>query len=272
MPVTRAGWIAWLDDFIEERLNEFGPYEDALSLEDELVNHSALSPALNTGLLTPQEVVARVLEKTRDGKIQMRSLEGFSRQIIGWREYVRGIYRGHSERQESANAWGHRRHLAKSWWTAETGIVPIDSAIKKVLRLGWLHHIERLMVISSAMFLCEIEPQEAHRWFMEMFVDSADWVMGPNVYGMGQNADGGLMTTKPYLCGSNYLINMGRYAKGPWCEELDGLYWRWIIKNQQALKRNPRMAQAANAADRLEPERLRRVLSAGERALARLTV
>jgi deoxyribodipyrimidine photolyase-related protein len=128
------------------------------------------------------------------------------------------------------------------------------------------------MVISSAMFLCEIEPQEAHRWFMEMFVDSADWVMGPNVYGMGQNADGGLMTTKPYLCGSNYLINMGRYAKGPWCEELDGLYWRWIIKNQQALKRNPRMAQAANAADRLEPERLRRVLSAGERALARLTV
>lgn len=272
MPVTRAGWRRWLDDFIDERLIEFGPYEDALSLEDERICHSALTPALNTGLLTPREVVDRVLERAPAVGVPMRSMEGFIRQVIGWREFVRGVYQTRSEQQEAANAWGHRRLPARGWWTAETGIPPIDAAIRKALRLGWTHHIERLMVLSSAMFLCEMDPRAAHGWFMEMFVDSADWVMGPNVYGMGQNSDGGLMTTKPYLCGSNYLIKMGRYAKGPWTDELDGLYWRWILKNQKSLLRNPRMAQAARSADRLEPARRSRVLAAGERALARMTM
>ncbi len=272
LPTTRAGWRAWLDEFLDRRFAQFGPYEDALSAEHAVLCHSVLTPALNTGLLTPDEVVAAALARARKDGVELRSVEGFVRQVIGWREFVRGVYRAHSERQETSNAWGHERGLAPCWYDGTTGLLPLDLAIRKALCLGWAHHIERLMVLSSAMFLCEAAPAAAHAWFMEMFVDSADWVMGPNVYGMGQNSDGGLMTTKPYLCASNYLLKMGRYAKGPWCEELDGLYWRWILKNKARLVRNPRMAQTARASERLKPERVKVLLAAADRALARLTV
>ena len=272
LPTTRVGWHAWLDRFLAERFPTFGPYEDALSGAHDVLSHSVLSPALNTGLLTPDEVVAAALARARVSGVELRSVEGFVRQVIGWREFVRGIYRAHSQTQETANSWGHTRRLAPCWYDGTTGLVPVDLAIRKALRLGWTHHIERLMVLSSAMFLCETAPAEAHRWFMEMFVDSADWVMGPNVYGMGQNSDGGLMTTKPYLCASNYLLKMGRYEKGPWTEELDGLYWRWILKNKARLVKNPRMAQTARASERLKPARVSALLATAQRALARLTV
>jgi deoxyribodipyrimidine photolyase-related protein len=271
IPTTRTQWLSWLEEFLRSRLHEFGSYEDSLSLDFDFVSHSVLTPALNVGLLTPSEVVERTLAYARDHDVPLNSLEGFLRQIIGWREFVRGVYRAHSSTQETSNAWGHERRLADCWWTGKTEILPLDAAISKALRLGWTHHIERLMILSNVMFLCETQPQDAHRWFMEMFVDSADWVMGPNVYGMGQNSDGGLMTTKPYLCGSNYLLKMGRYPKGPWTEELDGLYWRWVIKNKARLVKNPRMAQTARASERLEPLRRERILAAGERAVKRLT-
>ncbi len=271
LPTDRAGWRRWLNEFLKQRFALFGPVEDALSPDHPILAHSVLSPALNVGLLEPQEVIDAALAHAKKERIEMRSLEGFVRQVIGWREFVRGVYRAHSEHQETANAWGHHRTLAPCWRDGTTGILPIDLAIRKTLRLGWAHHIERLMVLSSAMFLCEIEPRAAHDWFMEMFVDSADWVMGPNVYGMGQNADGGLMTTKPYLCASNYLLKMGRYPKGPWCEELDGLYWRWILKNKAVLVRNPRMAQTARGSERLKPARVAVLSAAADRALARLT-
>jgi deoxyribodipyrimidine photolyase-related protein len=271
LPTTRAGWLSWLDQFIDQRLADFGPYEDALSDQHDVIAHSVLTPALNCGLLTPGEVLARTLAAARRREIPLRSLEGFVRQLIGWREFVRGVYQGHSERQDSSNHWGHRRTLASCWRDGTTGLPPVDAAIRKALRLGWTHHIERLMVLSNAMFLCETDPREAHRWFMEMFVDSADWVMGPNVYGMGQNSDGGLMTTKPYICGSNYLRKMGRYEKGEWCDVLDGLYWRFVLKHHDALVRNPRTATAARAAERLVPARREKILAAAEAFLVRAT-
>ena len=261
-PVTRGEAMVWLDDFIEERLNQFGPYEDAMTTRSATVFHSLLSPSLNVGLLTPGEVIERVIECS--GDVPLQSLEGFVRQVIGWREFVRGIYREFSERQEGANFWAHERRLTAAWYEGSTGIVPLDDTIKTAQRLGWAHHIPRLMVLGNLMTLCEIQPAAAHRWFMEMFVDSSEWVMGPNVYGMGLFSDGGVFATKPYLCGSNYLLKMSDYKKGPWCDTVDGLYWRFIDKHREFFAGNPRLAVMPRTLDRLKQERRETIFAAAE--------
>jgi deoxyribodipyrimidine photolyase-related protein len=198
LPSNRAQALAWLDDFLTHRLQDFGAYEDALSTQHAFLNHSVLSPLLNAGLLTPHEVVERVLTFGAQSEAPLPSIEGFIRQIIGWREFVRGIYHAFPQEGEQ-NFWQHERTLAPTWYTGETGIVPLDHVIRKVMRRGYAHHIERLMLLSNVMLLCEIHPKHVHRWFSEVFIDSADWVMGPNVYGMGQMSDGGLFATKPYI-------------------------------------------------------------------------
>jgi len=264
-PTTRAGAEAWLDDFVANRLSDFGPYEDAMTTRSRTVFHSVLSPFLNLGLLTPQEVLERVLAER--GKVPLQSLEGFVRQLIGWREFVRGIYQGFSDRQESGNFWSHNRRLSRTWYEGRTGIVPLDDTIQTVLRTGWSHHIPRLMVLGNLMTLCEIEPVSAHRWFMEMYVDSSEWVMGPNVYGMGLFSDGGLFATKPYICGSNYLLKMSDYPKGPWCDVVDGLYWRFIDKHRDFFAANPRLALMPRALDRLSADRRRHIFKVAEEFL-----
>ena len=191
-PTTRSQAREWLDDFVANRLHDFGPYEDAISSRSVTVFHSVLSPCLNLGLLTPREVIDAALVRADD--VPMQSLEGFVRQVIGWREFVRGIYQCHSERQDATNFWLHEREMSPSWHDATTGIPPLDDAIRTAQKLGWTHHIPRLMVLGNLMTLCEIRPSSAHRWFMEMFVDSSEWVMGPNVYGMGLFSDGGVHT------------------------------------------------------------------------------
>ena len=261
-PTTRGEGRAWLDDFIDRRLEQFGPYEDAMTTRSATVFHSLLSPCLNLGLLTPDEVVERVLE--RSGNAPLQSVEGFVRQVIGWREFVRGIYREFSERQEGANFWSHERGLTGAWYDGTTGIAPLDDTIRTAQRLGWAHHIPRLMVLGNLMTLCEIQPAAAHRWFMEMFVDSSEWVMGPNVYGMGLFSDGGVFATKPYLCGSNYLLKMSDYPKGEWCDIVDGLYWRFIDKHRDFFAGNPRLAVMPRTLDRLREERRTTIFAAAE--------
>ena len=194
-PTTREQARDWLQDFLDARLAQFGPYEDAISERSATVFHSALSPSLNIGLLTPGEVIDAVLDRHASGDLPIESIEGFVRQVLGWREFVRGVYRVHGDEQESANFWDHERELTDDWYEGTTGIVPLDDAIKTSLRLGWAHHIQRLMVIGNLMTLCEIRPAAAWRWFMELYVDSSEWVMGPNVYGMGIFSDGGLFAT-----------------------------------------------------------------------------
>jgi deoxyribodipyrimidine photolyase-related protein len=162
--------------------------------------------------------------------------------------------------------------MAASWTTANTGIPPWDDALRKATATGYCHHIERLMVLGNAFFLCEIKPGEVHRWFMEHFVDAAEWVMGPNVYGMSQQSDGGLMATKPYVCGSAYLRRQGRLGTGPWCDVVDGLYWRFIAQHRDRLARNARMQQAVAGYDRLATTRRNRILSAAEAFLLQHTV
>jgi len=264
-PTTRKQALAWLDQFIDHRLEQFGPYEDAISTRSSTVFHSVLSPCMNLGLLTPAEIIEKVMSRAEH--IPLPSLEGFVRQVIGWREFVRGIYRTYSDEQDRSNFWAHERELTSAWYDGTTGIPPLDDTIRSVQELGWAHHIPRLMVLGNLMTLCEIRPSVAHRWFMEMFVDSSEWVMGPNVYGMGLFSDGGIFATKPYICGSNYLLKMSDYGKGPWCDVVDGLYWRFIEKHRAFFRQNPRLALMPRALDRLDAGRRSRIFEAANNFL-----
>jgi deoxyribodipyrimidine photolyase-related protein len=254
-PVNREESLKWLDDFLDKRFKSFGDYEDAISRQDNFIFHSLLSPLINIGLLKPMEVVDAAVEAYRnDPEIGLNSVEGFVRQIIGWREYVRLIYELESEKQKKSNFWEHQRSIPPAFYEARTGIPPIDRTIEKINKHGYIHHIERLMVIGNFMLLCGINPDDVYKWFMELSIDSYDWVMTPNVYGMSQYADGGLIMTKPYISSSNYIRKMSDYSSGDWCEVWDGLYWRFIKNHREKFEDIPRMAVMVSNLDRMSEE------------------
>jgi deoxyribodipyrimidine photolyase-related protein len=239
-PISRASAAVWLDQFVRERLESFGDYEDAISTEHDVLFHSVLTPMLNVGLLSPRQVVDAALAQVN--RIPLNSLEGFIRQIIGWREFVRLTYLTHGRRQRTRNFWGFDRDIPAAFYDGSTGIEPVDHVIRQVLRTGYCHHIERLMILGNFMLLCDIRPDAIYRWFMELFIDAYDWVMVPNVYGMSQYADGGLMTTKPYISGSSYVLKMSNFKRGSWCAIWDALYWRFVDLHADFFATNPRMA------------------------------
>lgn len=255
-PVTRSVALAWLDSFVLERLHNYGAYQDAIVAKDSFLFHSVLTPALNIGLLTPDEVLERVIDFGKQNKIPINSIEGFVRQVLGWREFVRVVYTREGVRQRTENHFRHNRKIPRSFWTGETGIEPVDNVIRKALRNGYANHIERLMIIGNFMLLCEFDPDDVYQWFMEFYVDSYDWVMVPNVYGMSQFADGGLMSTKPYVSGSNYIVKMSDFKKGPWCEIWDALYWTFIEKHKTEFEKNPRMSMMVVQLTKMNSERL----------------
>lgn len=240
-----------LDKFFAERFGLFGDYEDSISKEHVFLYHSVVTPMLNVGLISPQQIVDAALRASQDGRVAMNSLEGFIRQVIGWREYMRLVYRKLGTDQRTKNYWGHQRELPSSFYDGTTGIDPVDQTIRRVLKYGYCHHIERLMILGNFMLLCEFHPDAIYRWFMELFVDSYDWVMVPNVYGMSQHADGGLITTKPYISGSSYVLKMSDYKKGEWTAIWDGLYWRFVSKQREFFERNPRMKVMVGQIDRM---------------------
>lgn len=242
-PVTREDAEIWLDDFIASRLAGFGLYEDAISTGHATLYHSAITPALNIGLVDPRDVIDRVMAKCND--IPINSLEGFIRQVIGWREFLHGIYQHRGTQIRNGNFWKFERPMPSSFYDGTTGIPPVDRVIRQLLADGYCHHIERLMVLGNFMLLCRIRPDDVYRWFMEMFVDSYDWVMVPNVYGMSQFADGGTFTTKPYISGSNYILKMSDEPKGEWCRIWDGLFWCFIGDYQEFFLKNPRLSMMA---------------------------
>lgn len=242
-PVTRRDALKWLDRFFAERFHNFGIYEDAISTEHATIHHSAITPMLNIGLLSPQEVIDKAL--VMQNEVPLNTLEGFVRQIIGWREFMRGIYRNKGVGIRNGNYWKFNRKMPASFYHGNTGIPPIDRVIQQVLADGYCHHIERLMVLGNFMVLCRIHPDEVYRWFMELFVDAYDWVMVPNVYGMSQFADGGTFTTKPYISGSNYLLKMSDEKKGDWCAIWDGLFWSFIGDHSDFFFSNPRLSMMA---------------------------
>lgn len=248
-PINHKEALVSLHDFLKHRLNEFGPYEDAMKIGGNFNFHSVLSSSINIGLLTPQEVVSETLEYATSHKINFASLEGFIRQIIGWREFMMIIYERDGVNERNSNFFKHQNKLPKSFYTASTGIKPVDDTIKKVNDYAYSHHIERLMIMGNFMCLCEIEPNEIYRWFMEYYIDAYDWVMVPNVYGMSQYADGGLITTKPYVSSSNYILKMSDYKKEEWSEVWDGLFWRFLHKNKAKIASNSRIGMLLKTND-----------------------
>src|SRR6056300_987785 len=254
--------VKLLNFFIKEKANLFGDYEDAVDQKDNILFHSALSPYINLGLITPEFVIQKVLEFHKKNKIRMNSLEGYIRQVIGWREFMRGIYQSYSQEMETRNFFKQNRKMKNSWYQGNTGLPPLDYAIKNAVNYGWSHHIERLMILSNIMNLCEIKPTIVYKWFMEMFVDSSDWVMVPNVYGMGLFSDGGTFATKPYICGSAYFLKMMDFKKGPWCIIMDGLYWRFIDKNKVFFNKNPRLSMMVRILEKMKPERKKDIFNA----------
>lgn len=269
-PVTHADARQWLQDFLQVRLDAFGAYEDAMIAGESYLFHSVLTPALNIGLLTPQEIISATLDYAKRHAVPLNSLEGFIRQLIGWREFIHLVYRREGRRQRTTNYWNFTRKIPASFYTGTTGIGPIDTVIRRILATGYCHHIERLMVLGNFFLLCEFDPDEVYRWFMEMFIDSYDWVMVPNVYGMSQFADGGMMTTKPYISGSNYLLKMGDWQKGPWQATWDGLFWRFMHLHRDFFASNPRLGMLLGTWDKMPEEKRKLHLETAGNFLATL--
>ncbi len=245
----------WLVNFFEIRFHEFGDYEDAIVQEEHFLNHSILSPLLNVGLLSPNDVIKKAIDYANLNDVPLNSLEGFVRQILGWREFIRGVYEVKGTEERTKNFWNHTRKIPPSFYTGTTGVLPIDNTIKKVLKTGYAHHIERLMILGNFMLLCEFSPNEVYKWFMELFIDAYDWVMVPNVYGMSLFADGGLMSTKPYISSSNYIKKMSNYPNGDWQKIWDGLFWNFMDKNSDFLSKNPRLKMLITNLDKMGIEK-----------------
>lgn len=269
-PTTHAQAEAWLKDFLAQRLAKFGVYEDAQVAREPVLYHSVLTPMLNIGLLQPQQVLDATLAHAARHAVPLNSLEGFVRQLVGWREFLRIVYEREGRRQRTRNFWGFSRRIPAAFWTGTTGIAPVDIVIQKVLAGAYNHHIERLMVLGNFFLLCEFDPDEVHRWFMEMYIDAYDWVMVPNVYGMSQFADGGLLATKPYLSGSNYLLKMGDWPKGDWQATWDGLFWRFLHVNRDFFTKNPRLGMLVRTFDKMSETKQAAHLAHAEAFLATL--
>ncbi len=268
---THAGAAALLDDFLEHRLEGFGDYEDAMSVPEHFLYHSVLTPMLNIGLLEPAQVLDATLAYADRHQVPLNALEGFIRQVTGWREFIRMVYAYRGSFQRTRNYWGFKRKIPRQFWSASTGIGPVDVVIRKVLATGYSHHIERLMILGNFFLLCEFDPDDVYRWFMEMYIDAYDWVMVPNVYGMTQFADGGLMTTKPYISGSNYLRKMGDWetsvvpANGStWQETWDGLFWRFMHRHRDFFGQNLRLGMLLGTFDKMPADKQQQHLQCAE--------
>ena len=254
-PYTHQSAEKWFQQFLDFRFHEFGAYEDAIVKDQSILHHSVLSPMLNNGLLLPNKVLNEALHYSLEAKIPLNSTEGFVRQIIGWREFIRGMYVCKGSYSRTQNFWKFTRKIPPCFYDGSTGIVPVDETIKQVLKTGYCHHIERLMILGNFMLLCEFDPDEVYRWFMELFIDAYDWVMVPNIYGMSQFADGGTFATKPYIGASNYIRKMSNYPSGEWEAIWDGLFWRFIHEHQEFFKSNPRMSMMYYSFEKMSEEK-----------------
>lgn len=261
----------WLEQFLETRFYEFGIYEDSIVKEESFLHHSLLSPLINVGLLNPMDVIQQSLEYAENNNIPINSTEGFIRQIIGWREFIRGVYNVKGSEERTKNFWNFSRKIPASFYSGTTGISPVDDVIKKVLNTGYAHHIERLMILGNFMVLCEFNPNAVYKWFMELFIDAYDWVMVPNVYGMSLFADGGLMSTKPYISSSNYIMKMSNYSKGEWQPIWDGLFWTFMDKHRTFFLNNPRLGMLIRTFDKMTQDRKEKHFKNAEEFLNKLS-
>lgn len=256
-PVTFEEADQLMENFFIFRFNDFGPYQDAFSSTQPFLNHSMLSSSINCGLLTPRHVVEEALIYAQDNEVRFSSLEGFIRQIIGWREFIRAIYERHGTEQRNSNKWNAHNQINGG---VLQQIKPLQEVQRKVEKCAYAHHIERLMVLGNFFTLAEIHPTAVYNYFMQYYIDAYDWVMVPNVYGMSLYADGGIMSTKPYISSSNYLIKMGAKKNTEWSIIWDALYWRFVFKHQDFFKANMRTKPMTYHLDRMDSEKLNKHL------------
>ena len=252
LPVTRQASLDWLNHFIEERLVNFGRWQDLMVEGESDLFHSILSPMLNIGLLTPLECARRAEQAYREGRVPLPAAEGFIRQIIGWREFVNGVYWLKMPRYGEENHLSATRPLPSFFWDGNTEMNCLRQVLGETLRKGFNHHIQRLMILGNFLLLAGIDPQEALRWFNAMYIDAHDWVMAANALGMALHADGGFMATKPYAAGAAYIGRMSNYCdgcsydselkSGPGACPFNLLYWNFYETHAERFARNPRTA------------------------------
>ncbi|MGA0882425.1 MAG: cryptochrome/photolyase family protein [Burkholderiaceae bacterium] len=265
-PVTRAHAIQALDDFIAHRLYAFGPHQDAMWTGMQFGWHALLSSSLNLHLIEPREVIDRVLQAYQEGRADLPSVEGFIRQVLGWREFMRGVYWLEMPGLAQANGLAAQRPLPAWFWTGKTHMACQAQVIEQTLAVGYAHHIQRLMVTGLFGLLAEIRPQALSDWFHAVYVDAVDWVERPNVVGMALYANAGRFTSKPYLASGAYIDKMSNYCRGcrydpkqrtgPNACPMTSLYWRFVLGRHALLKGNPRTSLMAKQGDRLsQPEK-----------------
>ncbi len=238
--------------FFNYHFNSYGDYQDAMRMEDSPLYHSLLSASINIGLINPSTLI----KETLDQEVPLNNKEGFIRQIIGWREFIRRTYDTIGVRQRKTNFFEFSLPIPAKVLRAQSGLLPVDDVIRKVHKRGYAHHIERLMILGNYFLLTHRDPDSVYTFFMASFIDAYDWIMVGNVYGMSQYADGGCITTKPYVSGSNYILKMSNYPKGEWCEIWDGLYWHFIFTHQEKLRMSGRMNFALQGLKRMSSQKL----------------
>lgn len=269
--VTRQQALEVLKFFIETRLSDFGPYQDAMISGEQTMWHAMLSPYLNIGLLHPLEVIQFVERAYEENQSEwkLNSIEGFVRQILGWREYMHGIYIYMGEEYPEHNWFNHTHPLPAFYWTGETKMNCLHQILTQVKEIGYAHHIQRLMVLNNFALIAGISPQELEDWFHAAFIDAYDWVMQTNVIGMGQFADGGLMASKPYAASANYINRMSDYCKhcvynssdrtGDKACPFNFFYWDFLARHYDKLKNNNRLRQMLWNLERIEPQELQQI-------------
>jgi deoxyribodipyrimidine photolyase-related protein len=278
--VTRAGAEQALAHFVETALPNFGDYQDAMLTGEPFLYHSILAQYINCGLLDPL-AVCRAVEAAYDaGKVPLNATEGFIRQIIGWREYVRGIYWLKMPGYERSNFFAHTRALPDFYWTAETEMTCIRAAVTQTREHAYAHHIQRLMVTGNFAMLAGINPHELHEWYLAVYADAYEWVELPNTVGMSQFADGGLLASKPYAASGAYINRMSNYCgtcrydvkqrTGPDACPFNALYWNFIARNRELIKGNPRMAQMVRTWDKFADDEKARIETSAALTLAAL--
>ncbi|RFU13045.1 cryptochrome/photolyase family protein [Rhodobacteraceae bacterium W635] len=269
-----------LDHFIAHALPSFGDYQDAMVRGQDFLFHAVLSAYINAGLLDPLDACRRAEAAYRAGDAPLNAAEGFIRQIIGWREFVRGVYFREGPGYAARNALGHDRKLPPVYWGAETKMRCMSEAIDVTRREGYAHHIQRLMVTGNFALLAGIDPHDVHEWYLAVYADAYEWVEAPNTVGMSQFADGGVVGSKPYVSSGNYLAKMSDYCKscaygvkvktGPDACPFNLLYWDFLTRHRDRFARNPRMAQIYRTWDRMDAAKRDTILSEARTFLDRL--
>lgn len=281
-PVTRAECLALLDHFIAEQLPRFGDFQDAMTLDSWAVYHSRLSFGMNVKLISPWEVIQAIEGCWRENPdhADITQIEGFIRQILGWREYMRGIYWAKMPDYAQLNFFGHERKLPRWFWTGETNMACLRHAIRQTLDHAYAHHIQRLMVTGNFALLAGIHPDEVDAWYLGVYIDAIEWVEMPNARGMSQFADGGIVGTKPYVASANYMKKMGPYCSGcryqakektgPDSCPLNSLYWQFYDRNRDRLVRNPRIGMAYRTWDKMDAQKRAEILETAANHLENL--